>query len=61
MKCEKCGYYIMNKDAEFCPECREPTENYINDRRKDDRKEDEDDEGGFLDSIGNVLGKLFGG
>jgi len=59
MKCRKCGYYIMNNEIKFCQECGEPTENYINDRKKDD--DNDEDEGGFLDTIGNVLGKLFGG
>lgn len=60
MRCRKCDYFIMLKDTKFCPECNEPTDNYVNDRRKDD-KDDDNEEDGIFDAIGVMFGKLFGG
>ena len=61
VKCKKCDCEI-DSNLEYCPKCGEPIYRHGNDRKRNRRKDDDDDEeGGILDSIGSIVGKLFGG
>ena len=55
VNCRKCDYELEGS-LKFCPECGESV-------RRDNRgkREDDDDEGGILGGIGDIVGKLFGG
>ena len=56
MKCKECGHEFTG-NAKFCPECGESVRG--DNREKD--KRDNDDEGGILGGLGDIVGKIFGG
>jgi ribosomal protein L37E len=71
IKCRKCGKENDNR-LKYCPECGKPVDSEYNKRYEDDDKDknrrgrnrgddDDDDEGGMLGSIGDIVGKIFGG
>lgn len=71
IKCIKCGHEV-DSNIKFCPECGESVHSDYNDkdkkgvdkkyrdRRNRDRRGDDDDEGGILGGIGDIVGKIFG-
>lgn len=59
VNCRKCDYELEG-NLKFCPECGESVRN--NNRGQRDRgKDDDDDEGGILGGLGDIVGKIFGG
>ena len=64
IKCRECGFEVDN-NLKFCPECGESMTNSDYDKRKGrNRGEGEDDdnnEGGILGGIGDLVGKILGG
>ena len=58
VNCRKCDYELEG-NLKFCPECGESVRG--NNRGRRDRGEDDDDEGGILGGLGDIVGKIFGG
>jgi len=58
MKCKECGNEFGG-NAKFCPECGESV--LSDNRGRKNRKEDDDEEGGILGGLGDIVGKIFGG
>ncbi|VVB93703.1 Double zinc ribbon [uncultured archaeon] len=57
VNCRKCDYE-MEGNLKFCPECGESVRSDNRGRRD---KGDDDDEGGILGGLGDIVGKIFGG
>ena len=58
VNCRKCNYELES-NLKYCPECGESVRSDNRGRR--DRGEDDDDEGGILGGLGDIVGKIFGG
>ena len=58
INCRKCDYEL-DGNLKFCPDCGESVRSE-NNRERRDRGEDDDDEGGILGGLGDIVGKLFG-
>ena len=58
LNCTKCDYEL-EANLKYCPECGESV--HSDNRGRRDRREDDDDEGGILGGLGDIVGKIFGG
>ncbi len=56
--CRNCNYELES-NLQYCPECGESVRSDNRGRR--DRGDDNDDEGGILGGLGDIVGKIFGG
>ncbi len=54
VNCRKCNFEIKG-DVKYCPECGESVRSGW--RRRD--REDDDDEGGIIGGLGDIVDKLF--
>ena len=57
VNCRKCDYELEG-NLKFCPECGESVRSDNRGRRD---KDDDDNEGGILGGLGDIVGKIFGG